>query len=87
MQRQLAVQKEICRDNLRYHIGASKPMRKGTSKIVNKPSTSKGKKYDKLYVYIPSQVAKDTNFPFKEGDKVVVEIKGKGLMVTEAEEE
>lgn len=46
----------------------------GKSKLMNRPSTSKGKKYDKYFVYIPSEVARDSNFPFKHGDEVVVKI-------------
>lgn len=46
----------------------------GKSKLMNRPSVSKGKKYDKYFVYIPSEVARDSAFPFKHGDDVVVKI-------------
>ena len=35
----------------------------------------------KMYVYIPSSVRNDSQFPFKAGDKVVVSIKDNSLVV------
>ena len=35
----------------------------------------------KMYVYIPAAVRDDSQFPFKEGEKVNVSIKGKGLVI------
>ncbi len=32
------------------------------------------KLYDKYFVYVPSEVARDSNFPFKSGDEVIVRI-------------
>lgn len=46
----------------------------GKSKMMNRPSRSKGKLYDKYFVYIPSEVARDSNFPFEHGDEVIVKI-------------
>ena len=34
-----------------------------------------------MYVYIPASVRDDSQFPFKEGEKVNVSIKGKGLVI------
>ena len=56
-------------------------MRKGKGRFFNRPTTSKGKKYDKFFIYIPTEVARDTNFPLKDGDRVEVEIKGKTLII------
>ena len=47
---------------------------KNTSTIVNRVWATKGKKYNKMYTYIPSQVARDDQFPFKFGDKVTINI-------------
>ena len=66
--------------------GGLKPMRKGKGRFFNSPSVSKGKKYDKFFVYIPTEVARDSNCPFKHGDRVEVEIKGKVLIIQKAEE-
>ncbi|MCK4995621.1 MAG: hypothetical protein KAR55_01930 [Thermoplasmatales archaeon] len=35
----------------------------------------------KMYVYIPASVRDDSQFPFKEGEKVMVTIKDKGLLI------
>jgi len=35
----------------------------------------------KMYVYILASVRDDIQFPFKEGEKVNVSIKGKGLII------
>ena len=35
----------------------------------------------KMYVYIPASVRDDSQFPFKPGDKVIVSIKDKRLVV------
>ena len=42
--------------------------------MVNRPTETGGKFYDKFYVHIPTSVARDSNFPFKEGEKLVVKI-------------
>ena len=62
-------------------------MRKGKGRFFNRPSVSKGKKYDKFFVYIPTEVARDTNCPLKHGDRVEVEIKGKALIITKTEQQ
>jgi hypothetical protein len=49
-------------------------MLESESKIVNRPTTTAGKQYDKLYVYIPTEVAKDSAFPFRANDKVKLRI-------------
>lgn len=59
-------------------------MRKGIGSIVNRPTITKGKHYDKIFVYIPSIVAKDSNFPFRIGDKIEVEISGKTIIIKKA---
>ena len=62
-------------------------MRKAIGRVVNRPTITGGKRYEKIFVYIPSQVAKDTAFPFKIGTKVEVEIKGKTLIIRKTQEE
>jgi hypothetical protein len=47
---------------------------KGVGKFVNRPTTTGGKKYDKYFVYVPTAVARDSQFPFKTGDVVKVRI-------------
>jgi len=56
-------------------------MRKGKGRFFNRPTVSKGKKYDKFFIYVPTEVARDTNFPLKDGDRVEVEIEGNVLII------
>ncbi|GEM_PF-2079763 len=46
----------------------------GQSKLLNRPRVSKGKRYDAVFVYIPTDVLKDSAFPFKYDDDVIVKI-------------
>jgi hypothetical protein len=61
-----------------------KTMQKGKGRFFNRPTISKGKKYDKFFIYIPTEVARDTNFPLKDGDRVEVEIKDETLIIKKA---
>jgi hypothetical protein len=48
----------------------------GKGKIVDR-----GKKYRKIFIYIPKEVSSDTSFPFKIGEDVTVKIDGKRLII------
>jgi hypothetical protein len=61
-------------------------MQKAIGKFVNHPTRTGKQLYDKFYIYVPTQVAKDGTFPFKESDKVEIEIKGKAVIVTKAKD-
>lgn len=62
-------------------------MLNGEGKFVNRPTETGGKKYDKFFVYVPTQVAKDGLFPFKQDDKVKVRIdpENKRLIIEKSE--
>jgi hypothetical protein len=60
-------------------------MRKGIGRFFNRPTVSKGKKYDKFFIYLPVEVCRDSNFPLRDGDKVIVEIEGKKLIIRKFE--
>jgi len=49
-------------------------MLESESKIVNRPTQTSGKLYDKYYIYVPTEVARDSAFPFKANEKVKVRI-------------
>lgn len=49
-------------------------MLEGKSKLVNRPTETAGKKYDKYYVYIPAGLVKDSAFPFKHGEKLLIRL-------------
>lgn len=55
-------------------IGDTKLVLKGKGRLINRPTKTGGKKYDKFFIYIPTDVAKDSSFPFEKGDKITVEI-------------
>ena len=62
-------------------------MLKGIGKFVNHPTRTGRKLYDKFYIYVPTQVAKDGTFPFKVGDKVEVKINGETLIIRKRKNE
>ena len=59
---------------------------KGVGRFVNRPTSTGGRIYDKFFVYVPTEVAKDSQFPFKTGDRVEVRIdpKRKWVVIEEA---
>jgi len=57
----------------------------GKGRFINKPSRTGKKVYDKFFLYIPTYVARDRDFPFKEGDLVVIKIDN-GKLTAEKEE-
>jgi hypothetical protein len=58
-------------------------MLESESKLINRPTETAGKKYDKYYIYIPTELAKDSAFPFKTNDKLKIKIdpKNKRLII------
>ncbi len=49
-------------------------MLESEGKLVNHPTQTAGKKYDKYYIYIPTEVARDSAFPFKQDEKIKIKI-------------
>lgn len=56
-------------------------MRKGTGRFINRRTKTGKKFYDRFFIYVPTEVARDTSFPLEEGDRVEVEIKQDVLIV------
>ena len=52
----------------------------GKSKIVIKPS-GRGK-YKTTWIYVPSKIAKDSSFPFKNDEEVLIEIKNDTILIS-----
>jgi hypothetical protein len=59
-----------------------KTMKVGKGRFINRPSKTGKKLYDRFFVYIPTYVARDKEFPFKTGEEVVVKIQ-KGKLIIE----
>jgi hypothetical protein len=49
-------------------------MLRGEGRFINRPTRTGGKLYDKFFIYVPSEVARDGLFPFKEKEKVEIKI-------------
>ena len=49
-------------------------MLEGQGKLINRPTQTGGKLYDKFFVYIPTEVARDGTFPFKKNERLKVRI-------------
>jgi hypothetical protein len=58
-------------------------MIEGVGKLINRPTQTGGKIYDKFFMYVPIEVARDTAFPFKpqEPVKVKIDIENKRLII------
>ena len=61
-------------------------MLEGKSKIINRSRRSKGKKYDSLFIYIPSDVTKDSTFPFRSDEEVIVRIDKDRLIIEKSKQ-
>lgn len=61
-------------------------MRKGIGRFINRRTKTGNKFYDRFFVYIPTEIGRDGTFPFKDGDKVEIEIKGKTLIIRKGKE-
>jgi len=53
---------------------------KGKGRIVSKKSGNYD--YKSFWMYIPSKIAKDRSFPFRDKEQVIIELKGSKLVVT-----
>lgn len=49
-------------------------MIENNGRFINRPTTSGGRKYDKFFIYIPTEVARDSHFPFAKGEAVTIRI-------------
>jgi hypothetical protein len=46
----------------------------GKGKFVNRRTTTANKEYDRFFIYVPVEVARDSAFPFKTNEIVAVKI-------------
>lgn len=45
---------------------------KGVGRFINRPTRTCRGSYDKFFVYVPTELARDSNFPLKAGDEVEI---------------
>lgn len=52
-------------------------------KFINRPTQTGGKTYDKFFIYVPTEVARDSLFPFKTNEriKVKIDVENKRLII------
>jgi hypothetical protein len=62
-------------------------MLEGEGKFINRPTQTGGKLYDKFFVYVPTEVARDSLFPFKTGEvvKVKIDVENNRLIIEKLE--
>ena len=58
----------------------------GHGRFVNRPTVTGGKRYDKFFIYVPTEVAKDSQFPLESSDtvRIRVDVKRGRLIVDRA---
>lgn len=49
-------------------------MLQGVGRFMNRPTKTGKRVYDKFFVYIPTEIARDGLFPFEGGDEVLVKV-------------
>ncbi|MBA7502613.1 hypothetical protein ES706_01206 [subsurface metagenome] len=47
---------------------------KGEGRLINRPTKTGKQVYDKFFIYVPTEVARDSAFPFKLGDLLRIEV-------------
>ncbi len=59
----------------------------GQGRLINRKTKTANKDYDRFFIYVPTEVARDGLSPFKEGDKLTMKIdaKNKRLIVQKAQ--
>lgn len=58
-------------------IKINKPrVKEGTGRFINRRSKTAGKEYDRFFIYVPTEVARDSAFPIEEGAEVTIRVEG-----------
>lgn len=57
-------------------------MIEGKGRFMNRPTKTGNRVYDKFFIYIPTEVARDGLFPFNPGDEVIIRIDQAGNQLT-----
>lgn len=61
-------------------------MIEGKGKFSNRPTKTISKTYDKFFIYVPIEVARDSGFPFKSNEVVIIKIdRAKSRLIVEKE--
>ncbi|MBN1860304.1 MAG: hypothetical protein JW840_02460 [Candidatus Thermoplasmatota archaeon] len=49
-------------------------MIEGKGAFINRPTRTGKKLYDKFFIYVPTELARDSSFPFKTNDELKIRI-------------
>jgi hypothetical protein len=57
--------------------------RSGIGTVIGRRSVSKQREYRRIWIYVPTKVSEDTNFPFKVGDpcSVIIDTDARQLII------
>jgi hypothetical protein len=56
-------------------------------RFINRPTKTGRGVYDKFFVYVPTELARDSSFPFKAGEEVDIQIAaGKATLIVQLKE-
>jgi hypothetical protein len=64
---------KVLRKTSRYANGNTQVL-EGKGKFVNRRTKTASKDYDKFFIYVPAEVARDGTFPFKPQDVLIIRI-------------
>jgi len=80
---QFVIRKTSCKRYVNIFVTPNEDtkMREGKGRFINRPTRTGGRIYDKFFIYIPTEVARDGTFPFKEGDEVTIRIDDERLII------
>jgi len=42
--------------------------------VIGRRSVSKGRQYERIWIYVPTKVSEDSAFPFKVGDPCLIQL-------------
>ncbi len=58
-------------------------MLEGEGRFINRPTKTGKKLYDKHFIYIPTDIARDSSYPFKirETVKIIIDQRNKRLII------
>jgi len=56
-------------------------MLEGKTRLVATTTRVSGRTYERFLIHIPSKIAKDSQFPFKSGQELVIKVDPKGKIL------
>jgi len=57
-------------------------MLEGKTRLLNTKTRSQGRVYDRFLLHIPSNIARDSQFPFEAGEALRIEVNSRSKLIT-----